>query len=615
MASKKFYEGFSDNFLTCHICLHEYKDPRVLPCYHTFCLACLAQHVAASGTGRNITCPVCRQEAPVPPGGLENLVRNFFLSKVKDFMLTAESKDKLCGNCHSQVAQFYCQDCKHFFCENCRQKQHDAIKFLQGHTMMSVSDFGKQVQEMKGVTLFCDKHEEERLKFYCTDDNVVVCRDCILTKHNKHNCVDIADIAETQKEKIQSAFHDLSKNISLFENAESEISKQQEDATYDRNKTVTDIQQQGAYIKKDVQQISDQLTAKAEALTEARLKFLEAEKDRIQLQRVSIQSTCEFAKHLVKHGSHTEVMTHAKNIQARMKELNSVKPSVPERTTAITFRKEKLPADFFGCVKELEWLDAASLVDKFDSSIGYLWNISCSHSGTICLVSYKSKKLQVISPSHKVIFQVDVPDPRGVTVLQDDRLVVTCKDGCQVYSSSWKHVQTFGQGDMSTPWGVTADNNGRIFVCDRTNKCICVYDAVQYSFINKISVPICKDPRYIAVLPCRDIIVVSNYDGQWLYGVTPRGAVVFKYGTPGEEVSGDGDLNKPWGVCTDSAGHIFIADPWNNRVVVLTSDGQLLRDVVGPQQVSLPVGVTIDNKGQLVVGEWRGKVKTFRYVL
>ncbi|XP_013394793.1 E3 ubiquitin-protein ligase TRIM56-like [Lingula anatina] len=629
MASKKFYEGFSDNFLTCHICLHEYDDPRVLPCYHSFCLACLAQHVAASGTGHNITCPVCRHEAPVPPGGLEKLVRNFFLLKAKDFMLTTESKDKMCGNCQSQLAQFYCQDCKHFFCENCRQKQHDAIKFLQGHTMVAVSELGNEAQEEKDVTPFCDKHEEERLKFYCTDDEVVVCRDCILPKHNKHNCVDVADVAKAHKEKIKSGFNDLSKKISLLEIAELKVSKQQKDASDDNDKSLADIQQQETDIIKEVRRISGQLTSEAKAHAAAYMKSLKDEKDNLELQKVSIHGTCEFAKQLVQYGSHTEVMIHAKNIQARIKELNNVEPPVPAETTGITFIKEKLPRDLFGRLKKYKWLNTASLVGEFDSTwsiFGYLWDsedslqdISCSQSGTIYLcISNLGKtrmvKLKAISKFHKVIFQVNVPDPRGVTVLSDDRLVVTCDDGCRVYSSPGKHVQTFGQGDKSNPQGVTVDNNGHILVCDKNNKCICVYDAVQYNLINKIGVPMCEDPRYIAVLPCRDTIVVSDYAGHCVYGVTPQSDVVFKYGTSGKSGLGDGYLDQPTGVCTDSLGHIFIADPGNNRVVVLTSDGQLLRCIVGREQVSKPRCVTTDNKGQLVVGELKGQVKTFSYV-
>ncbi|XP_013407647.1 tripartite motif-containing protein 2, partial [Lingula anatina] len=273
--------------------------------------------------------------------------------------------------------------------------------------------------------------------------------------------------------------------------------------------------QQETDIIKEVRRISGQLTSEAKAHAAAYMKSLKDEKDNLELQKVSIHGTCEFAKQLVQYGSHTEV---------------------------------------------------------------------------------------------------NVPDPRGVTVLSDDRLVVTCDDGCRVYSSPGKHVQTFGQGYKSNPQGVTVDNNGHILVCDKNNKCICVYDAVQYNLINKIGVPMCEDPRYIAVLPCRDTIVVSDYAGHCVYGVTPQSDVVFKYGTSGKSGLGDGYLDQPTGVCTDSLGHIFIADPGNNRVVVLTSDGQLLRCIVGREQVSKPRCVTTDNKGQLVVGELKGQVKTFRYV-
>ncbi|XP_013407645.1 tripartite motif-containing protein 2-like, partial [Lingula anatina] len=530
MAFKKFHKVISDNFLTCHICLHKYEDPRVLPCYHTFCLTCLDQQVAASRTGRNITCPVCRQEAPVPPGGLEKLARISFLSK---------------------------------------------------RTMLD----------------FLTKE----------DDDVVVCRDCILTKHNKHNCVDIADVAETHKEDIESAFNNLSKNISLFENAESEISMQQKAAIDDVSKTVTDIEQQEADIIEEVQRISAQLIAEAKDHATTLVKSLEAEKDGVQLQKVSIHRTCEFAKQLVQHGSDTEVMMHAKHIQARMKELRKLKPTFPAETQDSTSNEENIPVKCFVLVKKYKWLNTASLVNEFDSNIGYLWDISCSQSGTIYLVYNQPGKLTAISPSHKVIFQVHVPDPRGVTVLSDDRLVVTCRDGCRVYSSSGEHVQTFGQGDMSYPQGVTVDNDGHILVCDRNNKCICVYDAVKYHLINKITVPMCKAPRYIAVLPCRDTIVASAFDEHCVYGVTPKGDVVFQCGTLGESGSGDRYLRFPWGVCTDSVGHIFIADQYNNRVVVLTSDGQLLRYVMGRQQDSVPLCVTIDTKGHLLVGDIGGK--------
>jgi len=51
--------GTSNQSLTCPLCRHPLKNPRVLPtCLHSFCLLCLQLHV---GKSRHFFCPVCQQ--------------------------------------------------------------------------------------------------------------------------------------------------------------------------------------------------------------------------------------------------------------------------------------------------------------------------------------------------------------------------------------------------------------------------------------------------------------------------------------------------------------------------------------------------------------------------
>ncbi|ESP02424.1 hypothetical protein LOTGIDRAFT_138472, partial [Lottia gigantea] len=53
----------SEDFLTCCICLDRYKNPKQLPCLHSFCRDCLSDHIKANDTGGLIAfpCPECRK--------------------------------------------------------------------------------------------------------------------------------------------------------------------------------------------------------------------------------------------------------------------------------------------------------------------------------------------------------------------------------------------------------------------------------------------------------------------------------------------------------------------------------------------------------------------------
>ena len=37
---KEFEQQFDDQ-LTCSVCLDQYTNPKILPCYHSFCLKCI----------------------------------------------------------------------------------------------------------------------------------------------------------------------------------------------------------------------------------------------------------------------------------------------------------------------------------------------------------------------------------------------------------------------------------------------------------------------------------------------------------------------------------------------------------------------------------------------
>ncbi|XP_023930796.1 tripartite motif-containing protein 3-like, partial [Lingula anatina] len=329
MASKEMCSAYSEKFLTCHICLEAYKDPRVLPCYHTFCLGCIADHAAKNGVQDKFFCPVCRQEAPVPP---------------VDFSVNpAIIREQLC------------------------------------HVLDEAQ--------------YCNKHDGEFLTFYCEEDDTVACRDCILETHSKHNFKKLEEVAKVQRHLIQEKLKCLpSEKLSRFENAQTAIGRTEErlienqakvfglvdsqkvtmikeikenskafdmgikvyyqrvekDVRQQTNAYLTSVKQrletyrtekQSNYtgIERHIDDKRNEILAEVKALTTTQMKALEAEKDKQEMNKISIQSIRDFAQQLMDVGSDIEVMTHSKKLQTRIQELKTVEPVFDIKFTDITF--------------------------------------------------------------------------------------------------------------------------------------------------------------------------------------------------------------------------------------------------------------------------------------
>jgi tripartite motif-containing protein 71 len=118
--------------LTCPVCLEPFKQPKLLPCQHTFCLTPCLTNLADRST-RRVKCPECRSIHNLPLQGVEALPNNITIQRFLDLDLqnissnggdTIRSVRAYSENC-AQCAQkhgnyFKCSDCDRFFCSNCK---------------------------------------------------------------------------------------------------------------------------------------------------------------------------------------------------------------------------------------------------------------------------------------------------------------------------------------------------------------------------------------------------------------------------------------------------------------------------------------------------------------
>ena len=82
------------------------------------------------------------------------------------------------------------------------------------------------------------------------------------------------------------------------------------------------------------------------------------------------------------------------------------------------------------------------------------------------------------------------------------------------------------------------------------------------------------------------------------------GQPIFQVGSEGEE---GGQLCRPWGVCCDKEGNIIVADRSNNRIQVFDSKGNFVRKFGSAgsrnSQFDRPAGVCVDSQNRIIVAD------------
>ena len=73
----------------CAICLDDVKDPKALPCLHSFCLSCL-ENTVESPESEIIICPTCREEHKLPDDGVKEFRDDHRLNYLKDQIATCQ---------------------------------------------------------------------------------------------------------------------------------------------------------------------------------------------------------------------------------------------------------------------------------------------------------------------------------------------------------------------------------------------------------------------------------------------------------------------------------------------------------------------------------------------
>ena len=210
--------------------------------------------------------------------------------------------------------------------------------------------------------------------------------------------------------------------------------------------------------------------------------------------------------------------------------------------------------------------------------INLLWSVTIDNRTNNMFVvgnSVDSHKIVQLDLDLKINKEVSIKGTinyTGITVVGDELMMCNSNEGCvMVYNKELEYVRRIGSkgngvGQFSSNvYGISSDEHGILYVCDSTKARVLVFSKAGkflHSFSNrhdklKFALGLCVSGQYV---------YVSDKDGHSLHIFTTVGDYVAKIGK--RRGQGKGDFSRPWDVCVDKDGYVYVCDNSNNRVKI-----------------------------------------------
>ncbi|XP_013402704.1 tripartite motif-containing protein 3-like [Lingula anatina] len=192
-------------------------------------------------------------------------------------------------------------------------------------------------QAVAQLTNGCEKHPDNELKYYCEDDDTVVCGDCALADHYRHGILPVGTVAKSYREKIGNAIVKTLAKANVFKEAVARKAIIEFEDSRIRTATINTIERQAHHICTLINERKETLISEVNSDYDIRKKQNEANKDILELHHASLQSACGFAQQLVANGTDSDIMAHAKSLTNKLTTMENIPVPTPDTTAEISY--------------------------------------------------------------------------------------------------------------------------------------------------------------------------------------------------------------------------------------------------------------------------------------
>ncbi|XP_025098013.1 tripartite motif-containing protein 45-like [Pomacea canaliculata] len=373
MATGRHDKRGSDLRLSCSLCMESYRGrtPKLLPCFHTFCLSCLENIVVTATSKKSAShaddspvkdtkktceenkqnievteketnpeqkkedknddsgeeeedkevtfqCPTCRVSIPVPAGGVSQFQTNFYLDcdDEPDASLDLPVECDTCEDGSRETATHECGDCRHKMCSRCSRLH--AIH-AQGHHVRPL-DGGAAGKATSRVmkTRECPSHAGQSLCFHCRQCDVSICLHCKLTSHEGHATEDFMAAVTRAKGEVNRLIVTANQQIQVLEAVLGRLERDTLELSRQKQEMLSNVTSRYEALVTWVTRARDEALEELECVQRAALKEMEAE-------RIVARDTKQLLSRLVTRAAsscHTDadadIVLHKSELQAAL---------------------------------------------------------------------------------------------------------------------------------------------------------------------------------------------------------------------------------------------------------------------------------------------------------
>eukprot|EP00058_Branchiostoma_floridae_P012589 XP_002598077.1 hypothetical protein BRAFLDRAFT_85706 [Branchiostoma floridae] len=498
----------------------------------------------------------------------------------------------------------FCQDCLRdhaevkipFQCPNCRQQVRLPPQGVAGlpdnHIVANmIEKLQKQEKNLEETTEQpqsgnrCSFHPTEEVKLYCKQCNVPVCIECCEEGHDGHPTTGLKKAAQERSSTVQALINE-GRNI-----MESYLgflkSLREEEKTLNEKKEQTDnsiIQAYNQMVQKLTER-RDHLLSESGENQKKILDRIQSERDRVLADVNELSAACDRAEQELQQGWIKFLSQQTALTDVVGKYRGKAAPT-PVQTQPAVFQPTDTPVPVLGHVM-VQSLPSAPIPEVPAPITAEPAPITAEPAPITAAAVPITAELAPITaePASSNDAARGTGHHHGNQTHQLQRM-------------------TFGAGQFDIPCGVTASDEGEIFVADRWNQRIQVF-TLQGTFVRQFPTVVSGEKKMVP-----DDVAMDGEGNLWVVG----GSCFAEYTNQGRVLSKFYLQNAKCvrGVAVDTRrNHILITQTtgvWpdmQGEVLVFRPDGKLVRTVGQQQGMRYPQYITVDGEGNILVADTR----------